>query len=52
VTLGGLVSITEGSAGSDPAPLFRAEAASTPVPLAGGELGLTATVTLQYRIVD
>lgn len=52
VTLGKLVSISEGMAPTDPVPMFRAEAASAPVPVAGGELGLSASVTLNYQIVE
>lgn len=52
VKLGRIVSISEGSAPSGPVPMFRAEAASAPVPLAGGELGLSASVTIFYEIAD
>lgn len=52
VTLGKLVSISEGAAPGDPVPMFRAEASAAPVPLAGGELGLSASVTLHYQIVE
>ena len=50
--LGRVVSISEMSnpmAGYD---IYAMEAASTPVPVAGGELGLTASVTVTYEIVE
>jgi uncharacterized protein YggE len=52
VTLGRLVLVNEGSVVPDPVPMFRAEAAPASVPVAGGELGLSATVTLHYLIAD
>jgi uncharacterized protein YggE len=48
--LGRVVTITEGGAWSDPAPMFR-ESASSP-PIAGGELGMTANVTVQYEMTE
>lgn len=50
VTLGPIVQISEGSSWSEPAPMYRAEVAAAPVPVAGGEVGLSATVTIQYEI--
>lgn len=52
VTLGRVMSISEGYAPTEPMPMFRAEASSAPVPVAGGELGLTASVTVFYEIVQ
>lgn len=52
VTLGRVLSIREGSEASDPGPLLRAEAAAAPVPVAGGELGLSASVTIFFEIVQ
>lgn len=52
VTLGRLVAINEGGAPSEPIPMFRAEASAAPVPVAGGEVGLTASVTLHYLIAE
>jgi hypothetical protein len=52
VTLGRVISISEGVAPSDPAPMFRAEASAAPVPVAGGEVGLSASVTIFYQIVE
>ncbi|HMS96823.1 MAG TPA: SIMPL domain-containing protein [Tabrizicola sp.] len=49
--LGKILSITESSAGSMPYPMYDA-AASAPVPVAGGELGLSASVTIQYEISE
>ncbi|WP_135449924.1 SIMPL domain-containing protein [Tabrizicola caldifontis] len=50
VTLGPIVQISEGGSWSEPAPMYRAEVAAAPVPVAGGEVGLSATVTIQYEI--
>ncbi len=52
VKLGRVISISEGVAPSDPAPMFRAEASAAPVPVAGGEVGLSASVTIFYQIVE
>ena len=52
VKLGRVLSISEGSAPVDPVPMFRAEASAAPVPVAGGELGLSANVTIFYQIVE
>ena len=49
VTLGDLVSISEGGAMSDPMPMYRAEAAS--VPVEAGQLGISASVTLVFELV-
>ena len=51
VTLGPIVQISEGGSWSEPAPMYRAEVSAAPVPVAGGELGLSATVTIQYEIL-
>ena len=50
VELGRIVRIAEGGSGTDPQPMYRAEAAS--VPIAAGELGLTADVTITFEIID
>ena len=52
VTLGRLVAIREGGGTADPMPMFRAEASAMPVPVEAGTLGLTASVTLDYEILD
>ncbi|NJS40150.1 MAG: SIMPL domain-containing protein, partial [Rhodobacteraceae bacterium] len=52
VKLGRVLSISEGSTPTDPVPMFRAEASAAPVPVAGGELGLSANVTILYQIVE
>jgi uncharacterized protein YggE len=48
--LGRIVTITEGGAWSDPAPMFRESAAA--VPVQGGELAMTANVTVQYEMTE
>lgn len=50
VTLGPILEISEGGSWNEPAPMFRAEVAAAPVPVAAGELGLSATVTIHYEI--
>jgi uncharacterized protein YggE len=53
VTLGRILSITEGGGMMPmPAPMFRMEAASDAVPVAGGEVGMSASVTITYEIVQ
>lgn len=53
VKLGRIASISEaGSASPEPAPMFRAEASLAPVPVAGGELGLSASVTIYFEIAQ
>jgi len=52
VKLGKVVSISETAALTDPIPMFRAEASAAPVPVAGGELGLSANVTIFYEITE
>lgn len=50
VTLGRLVSITEGSAFQAPQPMYRQSMAQdAAVPVAGGEVGMTASVTLVFE---
>jgi uncharacterized protein YggE len=50
MTLGRVVSITESGAWTDPAPMFRESAAA--VPVQGGELAMTANVTIQYEMTE
>ncbi|MCX7289292.1 MAG: SIMPL domain-containing protein [Rhodobacterales bacterium] len=50
--LGRIVTISEAGASTDPVPMFRADASASPVPVAGGELGLSASVTIQYELVE
>lgn len=52
VKLGRIVSISEAGAGNEPMPMFRAEASAAPVPVQGGELGLSASVTIFYEIAE
>lgn len=49
--LGKIVSITESSAATMPYPMYDM-AESAPVPVAGGALGLSASVTIQYEISE
>jgi uncharacterized protein len=48
--LGRIVTITETGAWTDPTPMFRDAAGS--VPVAGGELGMTANVSVQYEMTE
>ena len=50
--LGPVKSITEGGGFVNPQPMFRQDAAAAPVPVAGGEIGVTATVTMVFEIAD
>ena len=52
VKLGRVIAISEDAAPSDPMPMFRVEASAAPVPVAGGELGLSASVTIFFEIVE
>jgi uncharacterized protein len=53
VTIGPILSITEGGGYSDPQPMFRQMAAeAAPVPVAAGEVGTVATVTITFAIVN
>lgn len=49
VKLGDLVSISEGAGMSDPVPMYRTDAAATPVE--AGQLAVTASVTLVFDLV-
>jgi uncharacterized protein len=49
--LGRIVMITESGAWTDPQPMFRESAAGAP-PVAGGELAMTANVTIQYEMTE
>jgi uncharacterized protein len=48
--LGRVVMITEGGAWTDPAPMFRDSVAAAPVQ--GGEVAMTASVTIQYEMAE
>jgi uncharacterized protein YggE len=50
LTLGRVVMISETGSWTDPAPMFRDSAAGAPV--AGGEVGMTANVTVQYEMAE
>ncbi len=49
--IGKIVSITESTVGDYPYPMYDM-AAAAPVPVAGGELGLSASVTIQYELSE
>lgn len=50
--LGKIVSINENGGYAQPAPMFRAAAEASPVPVQGGEVATTATVTIVFEIVQ
>ncbi len=52
VKLGKIVSISETAAYQPPMPMFRQDAASAAPPVQGGELGMTASVSIFYEIVE
>lgn len=52
LTLGPVLSIADGGAVTDPTPMYREAVSAAPVPVAGGELGLVATVSVTYAIAD
>lgn len=52
VKLGKIVSIAESSAFEPPLPMYKAELAAAPVPVVGGEVGMSASVTIFYELVE
>lgn len=50
--VGPVVSITEQSGFAPPMPMFRMDAAAAPVPVAGGEVGVTAQVSVVLEIAE
>jgi uncharacterized protein YggE len=52
VTLGPVMTIADGGAMTDPAPMYRDAVSASPVPVVGGELGLVANVTVTFAIAD
>lgn len=54
VTLGRVLSITEGGSYAPPMPMYRMEAADAAgaVPVSGGEVALAASVTMVYEIAE
>ncbi len=50
--LGKIVSITENAGYGAPMPMFRADASAAPVPVASGQIGLMASVTVVYEIAE
>lgn len=51
-TLGKIVSITENSGYSSPMPMFKSDAAAAQVPVAAGQIGLSASVTISFEIAE
>lgn len=51
-TLGAILTLSENSGYAQPQPMFRmsADSAGASVPVASGELGITATVTIEYEL--
>lgn len=52
VKLGKVISISDTVASAEPMPMFRAEASAGMVPIASGELGISATVQIFYAIEE
>jgi hypothetical protein len=52
VTLGRVLSITEFGGYAQPQPMYRAEAAMSAVPVAGGEVGLSVSATVVWEIAE
>jgi uncharacterized protein YggE len=54
VTLGSVVSITEGGGMGGPVPMFRMAAAdaASAIPVAAGEISTTASVTMVFELVN
>ncbi len=50
VHLGNIISISEGGAAEPPMPMYRMDAAATPVPVAGGTLDISASVTITWAL--
>lgn len=50
--LGKIVSITENSGYGSPMPMFKSDAAAAPVPVASGQIGLSASVTISFEIAE
>lgn len=51
-TLGKIVSITENSGYGSPMPMFKSDAAAALVPVAAGQIGLSASVTISFEIAE
>lgn len=52
VKLGKVISIGEMGVSSGPMPMFKSDEAAPAVPVAAGELGMTASVTVQFQLVE
>jgi uncharacterized protein len=52
VKLGKIVSIAETTAGVPPMPMYKSELSAAPVPVVGGEVEMSASITIFYEIVE
>jgi uncharacterized protein len=52
VKLGKIVSIAESTAFEPQPPMYKTELAAAPVPVVGGEVGMSASVSIFYEIVE
>lgn len=52
VKLGQVLSITDAGAMTDPQPMYRDAVSASPVPVAGGELGMIANVSVTWEIAE
>ena len=50
--LGKILSITENQGYGAPSPMYRSEASADPVPVASGQIGLMASVTVVFEIAE
>lgn len=50
--LGRVVSISENSGYGTPMPMFRSDAAAAPVPVASGQIGMTASVSMTFELAE
>lgn len=51
-TLGPIMSITEGGTVYEPQPMYRTAAEAAPVPVAAGEVGYAASVTIVWQLAE
>lgn len=52
VKLGDLVSISEGGSSGAPVPMFKADAVAASVPVQGGEVSYSASVTVTWKLAE
>ena len=50
--LGRITAISENGSYANPAPMFRADVAAAPVPVASGQIGMVASVTMSFEIAE